>query len=30
MELFILLYKEILASTSMDKTLVCDHSNEIY
>ena len=28
--LFILLYKEILASTSMDKTLVCDHSNEIY
>ena len=30
MVLFILLYKEILASTSMDKTLVCDHSNEIY
>ena len=28
--LFILLYKEILTSTSMDKTLVCDHLNESY
>ena len=28
--LFITLYKMILTLTSMDETLVCDHSNESY
>ena len=28
--LFIMLYKVVLTFNSMDKTLVCDHSNESY
>ena len=28
--LFIMLYKVVLTFTSLDKTLVCDHSNESY
>ena len=28
--LFIMLYKVVLISKSVDKTLVCDHSNESY
>ena len=28
--LFIMLYKVVLTFTSLDETLVCDHSNESY
>ena len=28
--LFIILYKVVLTFTSVDETLVCDHSNESY
>ena len=28
--LFIMLYKMVLTSKSVDETLVCDHSNESY
>ena len=28
--LFVMLYKVVLTSKSMNKTLVCDHSNESY
>ena len=28
--LFIMLYKVVLTSKSVDETLVCDHSNESY